>query len=129
MIENARRLVRRAFAMQTSSVILSKQQQQKDAYMIQYDLHFSSPPRLPAGCLHVSLSGADGYAVDGKVRVCGHECGAAWAKQYGGKWLTGEYTRYLAAGRIEERFFETRRPEDVVRASLAHLFNLIRSTR
>lgn len=96
---------------------------------IQYEFYFTFPPRFPAGCMHVSPSGADGYVVDERVRVCGHECGVKWAKQYGGKWLTGEYTRYSPDGHILERHFETRRPEDVVRASLAHLFNIIRRSR
>jgi|GEM_PF-4378976 len=97
---------------------------------IQYEFDFTFPPRrLPAGCLHVSENGTDGYVVDERVRVCGHECGIAWAKQFQGRWLTGEYTRYSEEGHIRERHFETKRPEDVVRASLAHLFNLIRRTR
>lgn len=91
----------------------------------QYEFAFAFPRKhYPAACLHVSKDGIDGYVVDEEVRVCGHECGALWAKMHG-RWLTGENCRYTKDGLVE-RSFATKRPEDVVRASLAHLFNLIR---
>jgi len=53
--------------------------------------------RLPAGCEHVAKSYDHGQIIDGLARVCGPNCGEAWAKDRG-RILAGNFTVVTETG-------------------------------
>lgn len=89
---------------------------------MQYDFCFVFT--YPAGCLHVTPDGSDGYAIDECRRVCGHACADKWARARG-LVCTGVTHVHSHSG-MHHQSFTTKKPHEIMRPAMAHLATLIR---